>query len=150
MSKETENKKKVQLGMAQGTARNKLVKNMMFDMACKLDLNWCYQCGAKIETKEELGIEHKTPWLDSDNPKELYFDLDNIAFSHQGCNSGAARRNTESTIAANEKKRNKTSAGLHECGCCKKLKPSTEFTKRANRWNGLHWNCRECKNSKRN
>ena len=33
MSKKVENKKKEQLGMAQGTARNKLVKMIMFDMA---------------------------------------------------------------------------------------------------------------------
>lgn len=91
MSKKVENKKKEQLGMAQGTARNKLVKMIMFDMAKKLGLNFCYQCSAEIVNISNLTIEHKEPWLDSKNPKELYFDLNNIAFSHHSCNVGAAR-----------------------------------------------------------
>ena len=91
MSKKTENKKKDQLGMAQGTARNKLVKLIMFDLIKKLGLNFCYQCAAEISDINTLSIEHKKPWLDSENPKELYFDLDNISFSHYSCNVGAAR-----------------------------------------------------------
>ena len=43
-----------------------------------------------------LSIEHKIPWLDSDNPKELFFNLEkNIAFSHLSCNISAARQNRE-------------------------------------------------------
>jgi len=41
---------------------------------------------------KELSIEHITPYLDSDDPKKLFFDLNNIAFSHLKCNSGAARQ----------------------------------------------------------
>ena len=29
------------------------------------------------------------PWLDSINPKESFFDINNIAFSHLSCNVGA-------------------------------------------------------------
>ena len=85
------NKKKEQLGMAQGTARNKLVKMLMFDMSCKLGLNICFQCGTEINNINEFSIEHKKPWLNSNDPKGLYFDLNNISFSHQSCNVGAAR-----------------------------------------------------------
>ena len=91
MSKKAELKKKEQLGMAQGTARNKLVKSIMFDMVKRLGLNFCYQCAAEIIEIDNLTVEHKEPWLDSKDPKGLYFDLDNIAFSHHACNSGAAR-----------------------------------------------------------
>jgi hypothetical protein len=47
--------------------------------------------GAEIESEKQLSIEHKIPWLDSENPISLFFDLENIAFSHLSCNSSAAR-----------------------------------------------------------
>ena len=135
-------KKKKQLGMAQGTARNRLIKALLFDMACKLDLDWCYQCGAKIEFKDDLSIEHMTPWLDSDNPIGLYFDLDNIAFSHHGCNSKASRSNTPTM---------KTLYGIEEgdgqghCTRCHTNKPSDEMMKSYRRVNGLDNVCKKCK-----
>ena len=61
---------------------------------CRFNLNKCYQCGNTIDKVEELSIEHKTPWLDSDTPKELFFNLENIAFSHLSCNCRARRSNT--------------------------------------------------------
>ena len=85
-------KKQKQLGMPIGTASGKLKKNLLFLLVKQLDKNYCYQCGAMIETADELSIEHKTPWLDSEDPKGLYFNLDNIAFSHLTCNCGAARQ----------------------------------------------------------
>lgn len=42
--------------------------------------------------RENFSIEHKTPWLDSENPLELYFSLENIDFSHHVCNIKAARK----------------------------------------------------------
>ena len=84
-------KKRKQLGMPSGTAYHRLKRKIMFDLICQLDLNWCYQCGAKIETVKDFSVEHKEPWLDSANPKELFFDLENIAFSHQSCNYRASR-----------------------------------------------------------
>lgn len=47
--------------------------------------------GEKIQ-RNNLSIEHKIPWLNSENPQGLFFDLQNIAFSHLSCNVGAARR----------------------------------------------------------
>ena len=89
-------KKLKQLGMPTGTAANRLKKLIMFDMAQKLNLDSCHQCGKKIQKADDLSIEHVQPYLDSKNPVDMYFDLDNIAFSHQTCNSGA-RRNTRVT-----------------------------------------------------
>ncbi|MBP7540882.1 MAG: hypothetical protein KA802_13235 [Saprospiraceae bacterium] len=37
-------------------------------------------------TRETFSIEHKVSWLNSNNPVELYFDLNNISFSHLSCN----------------------------------------------------------------
>lgn len=90
MRKSNEKKAK-QLGMPQGTAANRLRKSIIFSLVKRLQENYCYQCGAEIETENELSIEHKVPYLDSTDPVELYFSLDNIAYSHLSCNSGAAR-----------------------------------------------------------
>lgn len=85
-------KKQVQLGIPHGTATHQLRKLIIFRFIKVLGLDNCFQCGHKIANVDELSIEHKIPWLDSENPKELFFDLDNIAFSHLKCNSGAARQ----------------------------------------------------------
>ena len=82
----------IQLGMPWSTANNKLKKMILFKLLKESGLNWCFQCNEKIEKIEDLSIEHKIPWLYSDNPKELFFDLNNIAFSHINCNSGSARK----------------------------------------------------------
>jgi hypothetical protein len=80
-----------QLGMNPGTAAHRLRKSILFSFAKKLGFNWCYQCATEIVDIDNFTIEHKKPWLDSDNPPEVFFDLDNIAFSHAGCNYRAAR-----------------------------------------------------------
>lgn len=84
-------KKKKQLGMDPGTASHRLKKSILFDFAKKLDLNWCYQCGAEITDIDKFTLEHKVPWLDSEDPVDLFFNLDNIAFSHAKCNYSASR-----------------------------------------------------------
>ena len=85
--------KSEQIGMPIGTASARLKKNIMFDLLCRLNENKCYQCGEIIENAENLSVEHKIPYLHSENPQELFFNLDNIAFSHLKCNIGAARKN---------------------------------------------------------
>lgn len=77
--------------MNPGTAANRLKKQLMYELAKRLDMHWCYQCSAEIENHEELSVEHKTPWLHSEDPVGLFFDIDNIAFSHKSCNYKAAR-----------------------------------------------------------
>lgn len=84
-------KKSKQLGMPIGTATNRLKKQILFNLIKKANENFCFQCGAEIENVNELSIEHKIPWLDSEKPLDLFFNLDNIAFSHLSCNAGAAR-----------------------------------------------------------
>jgi hypothetical protein len=91
MSKASNKKKNDQLGMNHGTASHRLRKMIMFDLVAKLSLNICHQCGEAITNIKELSIEHKTPWLDSDDPVDLFFSLDNIAFSHFSCNTLASR-----------------------------------------------------------
>lgn len=92
MSK-SNNKKAEQLGMPLGTASGKLRKSIIFNLLVKTNQNVCFQCNKLIETEKELSIEHKVPYLDSEEPVKLFFDLDNIAFSHLSCNSAASRPN---------------------------------------------------------
>jgi hypothetical protein len=80
-------KRNEQLGMNAGTASHRLVKDILFDFVSKSGCV-CYRCGEKM-CRETFSIEHKTPWLDSDNPVGLFFDLSNISFSHRICNSMA-------------------------------------------------------------
>ena len=91
MSKSNDAKTKA-LGMAIGTASNRLRKMILFSFVCKLELDVCHQCGRKILSIDDLSIEHKEPWLQADDPIESFFDLDNIAFSHLSCNVAAATR----------------------------------------------------------
>ncbi len=84
-------KKASQLGMNPSTASGALKKALMFHLVVRCGMDICYQCKEKIETSKELSVEHKVPWLDSADPVGLYFDLDNIAFSHLSCNARAAR-----------------------------------------------------------
>ncbi len=78
------------LGMSYGAAANRLRKMILFDLVCRLRLNVCFQCGTEILSINDLSIEHKKPWLRSDDPIHTYFDLNNIAFSHLSCNCAAA------------------------------------------------------------
>ena len=77
-------KKNKFLGMPYGTASSRLKKSVMLLLLKKLGENWCYRCGAEIETERELSIDHKKSWLNVD--VKLFWDLDNIAFSHLSCN----------------------------------------------------------------
>lgn len=81
-----------QLGVDPGTAAGKLRKSLLFSLIKELERNYCFQCGALIENENELSIEHKIPWLHSDEPQKLFFDLTNIAYSHLSCNIKASRK----------------------------------------------------------
>ena len=110
-----------QLGIDPGTASNRLKKNLLFEFAKKLDMHWCYQCGAEIEDCDDFSIEHKTPWLHSEDPRGLFVDIDNIAFSHKSCNYSAARKRKGMPCPS-------LTAYRKGCRCddCKKLKSENQ------------------------
>ena len=80
-----------QLGMNPSTASNRLVKLILFNLMKKTDQHWCFQCGAEIEGVHDMSVEHKEFWLYSENPIDMYFNMENIAFSHKVCNYKASR-----------------------------------------------------------
>lgn len=84
-------KVKSQLGMPIGTAQNRLVKDLLFAFVQETGRNSCFHCSRPM-AREDFSIEHKKPWLDSEDPLKLFFDLENISFSHHSCNVSAGRR----------------------------------------------------------
>jgi hypothetical protein len=66
-------------------------------MAQKLELDICVRCNTKIDKLEDFSIEHITPWRRSEEPRELFFNLDNIAFSHLSCNTAHSRNPSKGT-----------------------------------------------------
>lgn len=74
------------LGVNAGSARNTLFKKILFSLIQELHRDNCYRCSKKIQSFEELSIDHKIDWIGSSDPKNLYFDISNIAFSHERCN----------------------------------------------------------------
>jgi len=131
MSRKGNMKKAEQLGMAIGTASNRLRKKILFSLIQETNKDTCFQCGEKIETVDDLSIEHKVPWLDSESPVELFFDLDNISFSHLVCNLRAGKKGysrkhfsiPHGTI---------TGYKNYNCRCseCRKINASYEHTRR--------------------
>ena len=96
------NKKQLQLGMSQGTASNRLVKDILWHLILQTKQNVCFHC-QKPMCRATFSIEHKVPWLDSENPSKVFFDLNNITFAHLKCNFSKARRPTK--LTAEEKRR---------------------------------------------
>lgn len=83
-------KKKEQLGMNPGTASYHLFKDVFWMMLQETNRGTCCKCG-KLMTRESFSIEHLEPWLDSVDPTKIFFDLENIGFSHLKCNVESAR-----------------------------------------------------------
>lgn len=78
--------KEKQLGMSVGTANHILTRSLLFALSQRLGLDKCHRCGLQIMSAEELSKDHVVDWLHSERPKELFFSVSNIAFSHKRCN----------------------------------------------------------------
>jgi hypothetical protein len=76
--------KDVTLGMPHGTAANRLRKILLFECLRRHNENVCVRCQETIGTVDELSIEHIKPW--ESVSAELFWDLNNVAFSHMVCN----------------------------------------------------------------
>ncbi|HXQ38298.1 MAG TPA: hypothetical protein VN843_30130 [Anaerolineales bacterium] len=126
-------KKSVTLGMPHGTATNRLRKNILFHLLKKHGENYCFRCCESIERVDDLSIEHKQPW--EGISAELFWDLNNIAFSHLCCNT-PHRHN------GGGHNRKDAPAGMAWCSVCQKFEPVEAFDKNANHWNGLQRHCR--------
>lgn len=96
-------KKAEQLGMNPSTAANRLVKDLLWNFVLNTGNNYCCRCGQEM-SREDFSIEHKIPWLDSENPVEMFFDIRNIGYSHQKCNRKDARTPNKKYFTDDEKR----------------------------------------------
>ena len=84
----TVDKKRAELlGMHPSTAQARLLRDILFDYVSKASEK-CYRCGGEL-SRDNFSIDHKEHWMQADNPFEAFFDIENISYSHQSCNSGA-------------------------------------------------------------
>ncbi|KKL25625.1 hypothetical protein LCGC14_2403420 [marine sediment metagenome] len=113
-----------------GTACGKLRKFVMFQLVQQTGRDRCFVCEKKITSADEFTIEHKIPWLD-DNP-DLFWDLNNIAFSHGKCNKAQPSRKIGPK-------------GKSWCYGCKSFLSENMFGNRSSRWNNLDYECKSCK-----
>lgn len=124
-----------QLGMPHGTAANKLRKNILFHLLKKLEENICFSCGLEIQSVEDLSIEHKEPW--ENRSVDLFWNINNIAFSHIGCNQPHVRN-------GGTPKRAKSPEGTSWCRTHKMFLPIEAFSHRECRWSKLRHDCKVC------
>lgn len=120
-----------QLGMPFGTANARLRKQILFALTVKHKENLCYRCHKWINHISEFTIEHKSPWLHIST--ELFWDLENIAFSHLYCNVSSARKPWG--------KRANAPKDMHWCSKCQDYQPTSNFHKNKSTKNGLHTYC---------
>lgn len=130
-------KKSNQLGMPFGTATNRLRKMILFRLLQRLGEDVCFRCGCRIESVDDLSIEHKSPWLDVD--MSLFWDLGNVVFSHLRCNS------VRGSLGKPSPRRKVGQPGTAWCSKHQSFFPMERFTKNRSRWNGLHDLCKDCR-----
>ena len=92
MSSKNNKKKDQLLGMPHGTANGRLRKSIIFWLAGLNNMLTCHRCTLQIESVEDFSVEHKIPWQSAPEPKDLFFNLENITFSHLKCNIIAVNR----------------------------------------------------------
>lgn len=128
---------KNQLGMPIGTANARLKKSILFSLLQETGKNVCFRCGNEITSVDDLSIDHKE-WWENVNP-ELFWDLNNIAFSHLKCNCSHQRR-----VTSQPKLRKVVSEGFAWCSGCKQEYPVECFWANRSRYNGLNNLCMPC------
>lgn len=128
-----------QLGMPFGTAVHRLRKNIIFSMMKRLGEDACFKCSLPIDTVDEMSMEHKQPWLNRD--VALFWDLDNLAWSHLACNR------PDNPVYPS---RRIDPAGMQYCWRCKKNLLLSEFHKDRHEERGLCTSCKSCYRTDRN
>ena len=132
------NKRKSEiLGMPYGTAGNRLRKMILFHLLQQYRDNICFKCGEAIEAIEDLSIEHKESW--QMGGAHLFWDLDNIAFSHLKCN-----RQSINLPGSGASRRKIGPEGTAWCNRCKEFLPTGRFYKNRSNWNGYSHQCISC------
>src|SRR5688572_17200356 len=107
------------LGVPHGTAGYRLRKMILFNLLQRHSENVCFKCAQLIETAEELSIEHKQPC--EGISVELFWHMENIAFSHLRCNRIHRRKGGRADM------RKVGPEGTAWCSNCKAFLPVCAF-----------------------
>ena len=134
-------KKREQLGLSIGTASYRLKKLVVFRLVQETGRDFCFRCKLRIISPSDLVFDHKVPWID--NSADLFWDLDNIAFSHADCNLRAVRRGRAAGIMESPC-RKVAPPGMAWCASHEGFVPLANFRKNRSHWNGLGFECRVC------
>lgn len=121
--------------MSFGTACGRLRKLVLFDLLQRHGENICFKCERYIENADELSIEHKKPWQNSD--AQLFWELTNIAFSHLHCNRRDVLISREIVD------------GKLWCPQCAQMQEISAFHKSRHARTGYTDYCKSCSNAKR-
>ena len=111
------------LGQPHGTANNKLRKMLVYSLAQSCGRDICYRCEKKIDSIDEFSIDHIKPWQAAASPKESFFDLSNVAFSHMRCNLDSRvpkNQNHYKTHCKNGHQFDSTNGTARVCLTCKR------------------------------
>ncbi len=90
------------LGMNHSTASGRLIKDILFSFVIK-NSPFCYRCNTEM-SRDNFSVDHLIPWLHKENATQLFFDLNNITFSHISCNVAASRKPHKKYFTEEEKK----------------------------------------------
>ncbi len=80
------NKAESQLRMNPRTASHRLNRNIVISLLAETNRDKCLRCSCLLN-HDTWSVEHLEEWLDSPNPVESFFRLDNIGFVCKTCNS---------------------------------------------------------------
>lgn len=95
-----------QLGQPADKAQAILRRRVMLALIQKAGLDCCARCGARLVDPDDIALDHVVPWRNSQNPKKLFWDLDNVRFSHKHCNiEHSLRRKSKAEKRARENAR---------------------------------------------
>lgn len=130
----SQRKKASQLGMPLGTAAARLRKSILFDFVKRLGLDSCFRCGKTILSSDDMSIDHKIPWLDGHI--DLFWSLENIAFSHRSCNTSDGRRGLNKKLGP---------IGTAWCAKHKQFLPISNFDTNRNKILGVARYCKDCR-----
>ena len=79
-----------QLGMDLGTAQHQLRKCVLFGLVSETFGTKCFRCSKEM-TKDDFTLDHKIAWRNSAKARKLFWDVENVAWSHLVCNTQASR-----------------------------------------------------------
>lgn len=127
------------LGETISNATYKLRKILLFEFAKRLDLHHCFRCGEPIDNIDEFTVDHVLSWR-LHKSRELFYDIDNIKFSHFKCNCA---NYTKSKTRPNARK-NKIKNEEKFCDLCMRFIPLAQFHKKSNAVDGYQTYCKRC------